>query len=255
MDKGRNFTVIDDLIGGKELSDAIQSSGSKEAEQLQAYTKLSQMYFESLWNEKKIGGFFLKFQEEVMSTFSESTKDLYRQMLFDTVTFHAVGRICNDNSVEERTNFAEDSSEIYGNYFYSFVYELTGIERKILLHILYYNTYVIANQNKKYESYEEYMKYFLSKINNQDKYTIRRFENISDSFRVDAHNFEWKNVVKDCESENSFYSEVDAHVAECTKEYDKNICSMLRACSYFANQQYSEGKVFVGNNLDINYGM
>lgn len=246
MDKGKNFTLMNELVKGSKLSFILHQDKNRGKATLHEHTLLCQMYFESLWKEKNLGGFFLKFQNELLSEYSENAKCFYRQMVFDTVTFHELGRLAAEENDRTSQSYAMRSAMIYLQYFYKWVDQLESKEKDLLTHVLLYNTYIIANQTKEFDNYNDFLNSVISKFNFGDYFV--------ENFVISIDGFDKEGMKERIESEKLFLQNVSTSELALVKEYDKTIALMFVLSKYFATQQYLNGKVFQDNDLNLEIG-
>nr|WP_242947259.1 CRISPR-associated endonuclease Cas3'' [Clostridium haemolyticum] len=148
---------------------------TREKETLKEHVERSLKYFYKLVYSKNLENIFLKFEEKLCREFSDEEKNLFREMIINTIYMHDLGKInINFQRLKMHNKYWENhkefefnnsnhsclSSLIYMDYYYKkikFNSNLNSLESKKLLKIfMILNAYVISKHHTGLDKLEDF---------------------------------------------------------------------------------------------------
>ncbi len=143
-------------------------------ERLEDHINLTMDYCAQLCVEKNLNQVLDHFETELVGAYSLPVKLLWRELLYNTLSMHDVGKTNPNFQYQKMKNSAHTptqtnnsnhsylSSLIYSNHYLNKVFEFSGKERDILFFTLIFNAYIIS----KHHGYLKDFQAFLEKICN-----------------------------------------------------------------------------------------
>lgn len=243
---------LDDLLSEKYNFYAHLKEGKKEP--IKEHTELCKKYFNKIIKSKGIEKIFLNFEETCLKGVSEEGRELFRELLVNTITLHDIGKInpffqskkMDNDRVEPSEEFCIIDSQhsiisavLYLDYFMDRVVSLPKEDRVHIRTFLFLNAYVISKHHGNLEEFEKF---------------LDSFDEDEISFKVmNIFNNTYKNVYKKefTLSENKMKKACDytrKHLKKIGKEeainlytYERLLYSILVACDFYATTEFMNG--------------
>ncbi len=143
-------------------------------EKLEEHIDLCIKYFFKIVNEKNLNKVFTKIEEEIFKSISLEGRELFREMILNTITLHDIGkinpyfqknRLKNDLDIPECEKFKNSHHSILSSIIFMDIYflkmkNLKKEEKKLLLDFMMMNSYIISRHHGGLNSWEEFKEKF-----------------------------------------------------------------------------------------------
>jgi CRISPR-associated endonuclease/helicase Cas3 len=169
----REYNIdISKLINNKVPFYAHKKPGKLET--LNEHTDLCEKYFKKIIVSRNLEDIFLNFEKIYLKNISEEAKELFRELLINTVLFHDIGKINPvfqkknmENNIKGSEKFSQIgskhsiiSSVLYIDYYIKRVTKLPKSDVNEILLFLYLNAYVIAKHHGDLDVFYKFLKLF-----------------------------------------------------------------------------------------------
>ncbi|MBI6871968.1 CRISPR-associated helicase Cas3' [Clostridium aciditolerans] len=139
-------------------------------EYLYEHVVLCEKYFFKIINEKGIDEVFSKLEDEFLSQCSREGKELFREMIVNTITMHDMGkinplfqedRLGNNLGIKDINDFGNShhsilSVIIYFDYYFEKFRVLPKTDVEVLIDFMIMNGYIISRHHSEFNSLEEF---------------------------------------------------------------------------------------------------
>ena len=150
---------LDDFINNKYK--ILAHINEDKEESLKEHTNLSLKYFYMIVKEKNLENIFKKFEEEFLKDFPCEARELFIDMIINTITLHDIGKInpcfqklrlhnnlkINQCNPSKNSRHSMLSSILYINHYFYKIKLFKGYERDVLLDFMIMNAYVISRHH------------------------------------------------------------------------------------------------------------
>lgn len=235
-------------------------------EYLHEHIDLCEKYFFKIFNEKIIAEVFQKLEDEFLNGFSKEAKELFREMIFNTILCHDMGKV-NPLFQEDRlgnslkikgvkdagnSHHSVLSSIIYFDYYFNRVKSL-GKEGPVLLDFMLMNGYVISRHHGELNSIEEFRDKFDEEGDGEGKYLLKEGKILYEGIYNKEIKVTSKNIY-------DFFSFQKRYVEKLSEEkiifryiYERLLFSLLVACDFYSTSHFMDGLEIkdIGNISDI----
>lgn len=261
------YIINNDII----YAHILEKSDRKET--LKEHLELAIRYFLKIINAKNLGLIFYNFENKLLSEFSEKGKKLYREILFNTIYMHDIGKINynfqykkmkntelkrKDTLDHSNSNHSMLSSLIYLNhYFLKFVQHEYKEEQNQLLVFLVLNAYVISRHHSSFDSFKDFKNKFLEcgeqgwRLYTEDSILYQDIYKEPIIFKKKGL---LENVFKSIDYTLKNMEEKDPSSSIYLYIYVRFLESLLLACDYYATSEFKNQRQidYFGSIEDIN---
>lgn len=249
-----NIKIIDisTLLNNKYEYYAHLSQDEKERETLKEHTDRVLESFMDIFIKKSMENVFLNFEEYALKDFSSKSKEVFRELLINTITFHDLGKInpyfqtrkMDNKDVKKNERFAAFDSRhsIISSVFYidNYIDRLKDIEnkdeKKLLRCILLINAYIISKHHGDLDEFLKFLNLFDADCKGLDLIEI-----LNSSYEdVYIHGFsltrnKMMNVRKNTVN---YLKKIDKNISLYLYTYEKLIFSLLVASDFYGTSEF-----------------
>ncbi|AOY76430.1 CRISPR-associated helicase/endonuclease Cas3 [Clostridium formicaceticum] len=247
---------LEELIVNNEKIYAHVMKERKEI--LKEHVELAIKYLYKIIEVKQLHSVLLNFEKNICKEMSTQGKLLYREMLFNTIYMHDLGKInCNFqynrmNNKEfkgkkgldfNNSNHSMLSSIIYLNHYFNRIKEQENKDdRSILAIVMLLNAYAISKHHGGFDSFGEFKSKLLEKDGEGWRLYTEELSMFNEIYQVPIifnHN---KNLL------NRIFSNVEKSLKDKEKKqrgisiyfyiYQRFVASLLLACDYYATSEF-----------------
>ncbi len=221
-------------------------------EKLVDHMDLTYKYFLNICKEKKLDNVFINLEETLLIGISLEGKDLWKELVCNTIYMHDIGKInCNFQTRKMKNNGYTDirnldskhsmlSACIYFDYFFKKIIEIKESgDKSILLTFLLLNSYLISKHHGILENFNEFKNKFMDGfkvyIKNKEMYADYRGSISINPSNVDAYMDCLENTINNFEIQKRWKS-IDVYI------YTKLVFSLLVSGDFYATSHYQSGK-------------
>ncbi|HAU86069.1 MAG TPA: hypothetical protein DCW90_11405 [Lachnospiraceae bacterium] len=244
--RGRDFSPLNEILS----KDALTCLEMKGEDSILVHNKLSEMYFESVWNVKEVRKKFQYFYEQLIPGNDSVSKELYNQMIFDLITFYNIGNgnqlyktataewiVFSVFSIEKRrTNNRNLSAFLYIQYFYNLI-----DNSEELRHLLFANCFIFGCFPFRKEELEEFCKKCC-----QDKEEFWSFIDYAIKVTSDFYQgtIQDKEILKELMiQEAQYFLSMPKEKYSIYMQYIEKLSHIVYECEYSAYRQKNYGLV------------
>ncbi|KEI09637.1 CRISPR-associated protein Cas3 [Clostridium sp. K25] len=270
FEKTEKFNISKYIKNSEKIYAHINNK-TREKETLKEHVERSLKYFYKLVYSKNLENIFLKFEEKLCREFSDEEKNLFREMIINTIYMHDLGKInINFQRLKMHNKYWENhkefefnnsnhsclSSLIYMDYYYKKIKSnsnLNSLESKKLLKIfMILNAYVISKHHTGLDKLED----FKVKLTEDDgegqrlcSSELSLFEDIyNDKIKFTTNENILKNLFKNTEKNLRRYEEEETNISFVFYIYERLMLSILLMCDYYATSEFEHGDEVKGFN-------
>lgn len=234
--------------------------GEKQ-EPLQDHLDLSLKYLENIVTVKNLDHIFKNFENIFMSGFSNQGKELYKDMIFNTIFLHDIGKIncnfqyrkMNNLSFEKaeglsinNSNHSMLSALIYLNYYFNKIKQLNEkIEKERLRIFMVMNAYIISKHHGSLDSLEHFREKMVECDGEGKKlYTDNQAlynKTYTDRIVFDENNHIMERMLKKIMNRLKDYEKEERQISVALYIYERFLMSILIACDYYATYEFKRG--------------
>ncbi|MTI46538.1 MAG: CRISPR-associated helicase Cas3' [Firmicutes bacterium] len=163
---------ISDLINNRYSIYAHIKDSKKE--RLKDHIDLCTKYFFKIIDDKGLNEVFERLEKEILKNISPQGKEIFREMILNTITLHDIGkvnphfqknRLKNDLKIKEASKFNNSnhsmlSSIVYIDTYLPKISKLKRNEIDILLDLMMMNAYIISRHHSNLTSWKEFKEKF-----------------------------------------------------------------------------------------------
>lgn len=228
-----------------------------EEESLEEHTNLCKKYFFRIIREKNLENIFLLYENKFLGDSTLEAKELFREMIIDTIIMHDIGKInpkFQSKKMKNKLNISNEellyssnhsliSAILYINYYFEKVKALSKEDRKPIIGFIIINSYIISRHHSDLDSLEKF-KIKLTKVD-EDGYDFidNGYKVLRDIYYKDSL-INSKVIGNLFKYYNNWISELDIEDGINIYIYDKLIFSILLACDFYSTSEFM-------NNVEI----
>lgn len=270
----KNFNINDFINDDFEILAHIKNNYNDENESLNSHIELCKKYFEKIVKDKNLNNILSNFENIFLKDKDESIKEVFRELLVNTIILHDIGKINpnfqkkkmkNNLNIKDReiervgtTEHSIYSSIIYIDYCLDKLVKLKNkkiIDKEsfdIFLGIITLNSYVISRHHSGFNCINQYFSNLLNIFNKEkieDVYCI-----INDTY-FRKLKLKYKNINNIIgKYKNLYFNNKDINKEISIYTYVRFMLSILIACDYYATSEYMSGTKIndIGKIDDIN---
>ncbi|QAA33495.1 CRISPR-associated helicase Cas3' [Clostridium manihotivorum] len=246
----REYNVdLSNLINNKVPFYAHKKTGKQET--LQEHTNLCAKYFKRIITSRNLESIFLNFEKLCLKDISEEGKELFRELLINTVLFHDIGKINPifqkknmENNIRGSEKFSQIgskhsiiSSVLYIDYYIKRVTNLPKSDVNEIILFLYLNAYVISKHHGDLDVFYKFLKLFdededgynvIEILKDNGKTVYNHDLNINRNMAKKICELVKISLVKNTEDSNGIYIYI----------YEKLIFSLLVAADFYSTTEF-----------------
>lgn len=252
FDCNREINICD-FINKKYLIYAHTKEGKNE--KLENHTKLCVKYFFKIVNEKHLNEIFEKLEVEFLKNYSVEGREIFRDMILNTITLHDIGkvnpyfqknRLGNDLNIKEAEKYNNYhhsmlSSIVYIDIYFPKIKNLESEEKYLLLDFMLLNSYIISRHHGNLSSWKDFKEKFAldgegEKLIDKEGQRILFEKTLNKDIKIEIKTI--KKIFKIVEERG---------IERYTKEqliyryiYERLMMSMLVACDFYSTSEFMD---------------
>lgn len=224
-------------------------------EYLYEHIELCEKYFFKIINEKGIDEIFKKFEDEFLYQCSKEAKELFREMILNTILMHDMGkvnplfqecRLGNDLGIKGVSDFGNSHHSIlsvilYFDYYFERFRKLPKIDVEVLIDFMIMNGYIISRHHSEFSSLKE----FKEKFNKDSDAEGTKLLTTQQKLYKDIYN---KEITLTLAQIKSIFEFNNMYIDKLTNErkvyryiYERLLFSILVACDFYSTSEFMDG--------------
>lgn len=236
-------------------------------EHLYEHIDLCDKYFFKIVREKGLEEVFNKLEEEFLSQCSKEAKELFREMIVNTILMHDMGkvnplfqdyRLGNKLDVKGIENFNNShhsmlSTVVYFDYYFERFRNLSKTEVEILIDFMVMNGYIISRHHSELLSLEEFEKKFEENSDGEGEKLLTTHVALYKDIYIKEVNITVRNISKIFNLQRKYVSALNNEKKTFRYIYERLLFSILVACDFYSTSKFMDGVVIedIGNINDI----
>lgn len=237
-------------------------------EYLYEHIALCKKYFFKIIYEKGIDEVFSKLEDEFLSQCSKEGKELFREMIVNTIIMHDMGkinplfqegRLGNNLDIKGISDFGNShhsilSAIIYFDYYFKKLRSLPKTDVEILIDFMVMNGYVISRHHSEFNSLEEFKEKF-------DKYSDGEGVKLLTTQQELYKGIYNREITLTLGKIESIFKVNDKYCTRLNNDsktyryiYERLLFSILVACDFYSTSEFMDGVDIddIGNINEIN---
>lgn len=236
-------------------------------EYLHEHIELCDKYFFNIIREKGIEEVFMKLEAEFLSQSSKEAKELFREMIVNTILMHDMGkmnalfqeyRLGNKlklKSVENLSNSHHSmlSTIIYFDYYFEKLRSLSSADIEILLDFMVMNGYIISRHHSDLMSLKDFQDKFKKDSDEEGERLLTTHRGLYEGIYNKEVKISVDFILKIFRAQERYVSRLNNEKKTYRYIYNRLLFSILVACDFYATSEFMDGVAIedIGNINDI----
>lgn len=237
-------------------------------EYLYEHIALCEKYFFKIINEKGIGEVFIKLEDEFLSQCSREGKELFREMIVNTITMHDMGkvnplfqenRLDNNLDIKDISDFGNShhsilSVIIYFDYYFEKFRALPKTDIEVLIDFMIMNGYIISRHHSEFNSLREFREKFDEYGDGEGVKLLTTQQKLYKSIYNKEITLTLINIEKIFKVGDKYTKRLNSESKIYRYIYERLLFSILVACDFYSTSEFMDGVAIedIGNINEIN---
>lgn len=236
-------------------------------EYLHEHIDLCDKYFFKIVREKGIEEVFMKFEEEFIPQCSKKSKELFREMIVNTILMHDMGKVnalfqeyklgnkLKLKSTEDlnNSNHSMLSTIIYFDYYFEKLRNVPPSDIEVLLDFMVMNGYIISRHHSELMSLKDFKEKFKKDSDEEGERLLTTHRGLYEGTYRKEVKIPIENILKIFKVQEIYISRLNNEKKTYRYIYNRLLFSILVACDFYATSEFMDGVAIedIGNINDI----
>lgn len=224
-------------------------------EYLYEHIALCEKYFFKIVNEKGTDEVFCKLEEEFLSQCSREGKELFREMILNTIIMHDMGkvnplfqedRLGNYLDIKGISDFGNShhsilSVIIYFDYYFEKIKKLPKIDVEILVDFMIMNGYIISRHHSEFNSLKEFAEKFDKNRDGEGAKLLTSQQRLYKGIYNKEITLTLGLIVRIFERNDKYIERLNSEIKIYRYIYERLLFSILVACDFYSTSEFMDG--------------
>lgn len=224
-------------------------------EYLYEHVDLCEEYFFKIINEKGIDEVFCKLEDEFLSQCSKEGKELFREMIVNTIIMHDMGkinplfqenRLDNNLGIKGISDFGNShhsilSVIIYFDYYFEKLRALPKTDIQVLIDFMILNGYIISRHHSEFNSLEEFKEKFDEYRDGEGAKLLTTQQKLYKGIYNKELTLTLGNIEKIFKVNDKYTKKLNNESKIYRYIYERLLFSVLVACDFYSTSEFMDG--------------